>query len=1171
MVRPVMVRDQNINDDSNEMAEEQEDVLGNLMPRPARLPSVLRTETSQTQSAGSETDATAPLRPVLPRRFGYSQFSGGPSNASDPDNQGDAPPTTVALPIGLRTLPPSPNDQARQAWATRPPIRMPQRPRPGVGHDEGQLRSPVTRARTEQNRFDAAEQIGALRAENMRQQEVVDQQFATIGQMHDNQGLAERYVENLEQRLNNSQEARLLALRTQRADMERQFNDREVAIRENLAREYQTRSTAGSTTTRRNESDGNGPSTSTAGNDGVRHGTTSGQSPEARMATSHHGPATPATPAESTSVDQMLMHSPPVPGLGPPIQPNRMFRRTTITGTPPTVRFALSNQVPSSEADPDPEEDREDAQDVEGDMDDNLLLGFGPELLDHAQPGRNRRGTNSRGILSDGRRMSPTEQLDPRPTPNQYHRIIDAETALTEVSTGIASAQRMNEALVEELDLTRGQLVSEQARSSHHNSASTSVQSGGGRTQGQYLASTSVQSGGGQIPASTSVQPGGGRQNQIMQSTTGLIGPNHPCLAGGIERTVQMDRMADHVISNLREANNAMHVPRNLMENHRAVNDAINQQPHEYPPVRPSVLTQRGPTRGPRVTEPVPRYPWDPNFDPEQDITRIADIDQITATQGLAPQPDQSERVPQSSNLGGEGSVCPWTQPPNYQYLGPSSPPYYQEAQGPNGTEHGSQGYPTGRGPAAPSGSVPLTQFSRMPSYRIPADPLNPNGVQPLADINAAADQLRQNANVFQRIPQISELDRGPKVTPKCKDYTTAQDIEQWFVQFEVYLCMIRCRTEYDRVTNLHYYMANHNYAFLQTLSPQVKNNYPRFKAALLRRFRERRDESDKLRRAMEIKQSLNNDETVDTYYERYEHALAKALPKQDIATSRVWITTFETNLRPDIYAKYRDRASGTKIETLEQAKDLAVDCEQLLSSESYKRGLSMQSRQAYRSVAGPSIVQPTKVNQPSLLTDNARLLPQRPRDGRTGQFRRRAPGLPPRRPPYTGVRVATTPTTTTETSTGQQFTRPPIRPVNVPYSSLTPSFRLFTAGGVPKPMHNGATVPLNDQLWLRWVKDHKPNPDKAGVAKALEAALVRYNQANGITAPSTEQVNIIEYEDADYGEEEHTEWVNSEPNDGYYENGMEPQESDLVYDDLQVIDDEEENQDFRYPPDFEC
>ncbi len=158
----MLVRDQNINGESNDTAEDQEDVLGNLMPRPALNPSVPRTETSQVQTANSETNVTAPNRPVLPRRFGHSQFSGGPSRASDPDDRGDAPPTTIAPPTGLHIWPPLPLDQARQAWMARPPIRIPQRPRLDRGQGDGRPRLPVTRGRTEQNQFSAAEQIGTL-------------------------------------------------------------------------------------------------------------------------------------------------------------------------------------------------------------------------------------------------------------------------------------------------------------------------------------------------------------------------------------------------------------------------------------------------------------------------------------------------------------------------------------------------------------------------------------------------------------------------------------------------------------------------------------------------------------------------------------------------------------------------------------------------------------------------------------------------------------------------------------------------------------------------------------------------------------------------------------------------------------------------------------------------
>lgn len=52
-----------------------------------------------------------------------------------------------------------------------------------------------------------------------------------------------------------------------------------------------------------------------------------------------------------------------------------------------------------------------------------------------------------------------------------------------------------------------------------------------------------------------------------------------------------------------------------------------------------------------------------------------------------------------------------------------------------------------------------------------------------------------------------------------------------------------------------------------------------------------------------------------------------------------------------------------------------------------------------------------------------------------------------------------------------------------VPFSALTPFTRLFTAGGVPRPVFNDEAVMLDSNDWNKWTKLHKPVPGKEGSA----------------------------------------------------------------------------------------
>ena len=71
--------------------------------------------------------------------------------------------------------------------------------------------------------------------------------------------------------------------------------------------------------------------------------------------------------------------------------------------------------------------------------------------------------------------------------------------------------------------------------------------------------------------------------------------------------------------------------------------------------------------------------------------------------------------------------------------------------------------------------------------------------------------------------------------------------------------------------------------------------------------------------------------------------------------------------------------------------------------------------------------------------------------------------------------------------------------PVNVPYNELVPSTRVYTAGGVPKPTHNGTVVGLSDTLWVKWVKNNLPQSGKTNSGRALQLAIEKYNTLNGL------------------------------------------------------------------------
>ena len=190
----------------------------------------------------------------------------------------------------------------------------------------------------------------------------------------------------------------------------------------------------------------------------------------------------------------------------------------------------------------------------------------------------------------------------------------------------------------------------------------------------------------------------------------------------------------------------------------------------------------------------------------------------------------------------------------------------------------------------------------------------------------------------------------------------------------------------------------------------------------------------------MEIKQTA--DETVHAFYERFEEAAGLVSPDEDVNSNQYHIAYFESNLRPIIYSKYRDSTSGRNIATLEEAKLIAVECEQLLNSKHYQDGIL------------------------AMLTETSGW-----------------PEVPTINPlQYSDIETVQ------------------LDEKSVPFFSLTPSNQLFTAGGVPRPLYNDeAIIMLSNSDWNKWIKLHKPVQGKMGSVRAYTMALEKYNQFNNI------------------------------------------------------------------------
>ncbi len=453
-----------------------------------------------------------------------------------------------------------------------------------------------------------------------------------------------------------------------------------------------------------------------------------------------------------------------------------------------------------------------------------------------------------------------------------------------------------------------------------------------------------------------------------------------------------------------------------------------------------------------------------------------------------------------------------------------ADPEYSSNVPGPNAGEGrgpsapGSGSYGSGTNPTQPeSTSRPSDGRPQMPNNHI-NNPWYYYGSQPIAELASATEELRKSAIALQRMPVVADLDKPPPGARNVtlKPYHSGKNIRHWFVEFEVYLCMIRCWSDEDKILQLHYLMSPHNFTFLETLSSHTKSNYETFKAALIERYKDKQLDNDKLRQCWLIHQEKDGHESVDTYYERLETSLVDALPDEHINTNKIYITLFESNLRPDIYCKYRDMTTGIAISTMEIARSYAINCEQLLKSTEYMEGVRMHQRSVnkgstdHRAGAGQGSVPVTHARDRDEETGRymrrESILPSsfKPRV----RFRSRSPEPEPRRPRSPHIPVASaTPNAPKPYSIHPRPSggndRPPAGPynpekINVPYRELKASSRTYTFGGVPKATHNGVTVGLGDALWNRWCKDHPPQEDRARAGRNFEQAMDKYNLLNG-------------------------------------------------------------------------
>ncbi len=447
-----------------------------------------------------------------------------------------------------------------------------------------------------------------------------------------------------------------------------------------------------------------------------------------------------------------------------------------------------------------------------------------------------------------------------------------------------------------------------------------------------------------------------------------------------------------------------------------------------------------------------------------------------------------------------------------------------------NGETMGSMG--PGSGPSLPgSATRPMDDCSQMPNNH----PRKPNyyyGPEPISALAEIADELRRSVAAFQRLPVVSELDKTPAGARNmpCKPYHSSTNIRHWFAQFEVYLCIIRCFHNNDKILQLYYLMSQHNFSFLETLSSAVVwSRYETFKAALLERFKDKQLDQDKLRQVWTIHQEIDGTESVDAYYERFETALVEALPDEHVNTNKVYVTMFENNLRPDIYSKYRDMTTGVCIPSMETARSYASNCEQLLRSHEYLEGVCMHQRSVGKILAdsrpatgfgsvpvtyGPRdrddrsgrFLGRESVPLPSVLRPRVRFRPASPETGsRPVSPLPRIPvasvaPLPPR--PYpTTPRPASgnRPPSENRPASGN---RPPStytpNKINIAYNEIRASNHTFSRGGVPRPTHNGVTVVLGETMWDRWCKEHPPREDRASSRKNFETAMKKNRLLNG-------------------------------------------------------------------------
>ena len=418
-----------------------------------------------------------------------------------------------------------------------------------------------------------------------------------------------------------------------------------------------------------------------------------------------------------------------------------------------------------------------------------------------------------------------------------------------------------------------------------------------------------------------------------------------------LQRRENVNKAATVAANRLNLVNSELTLGNNLINREQNMLNAFNHVPLH---LTPSVLSNQPEFRLPPDLESVEqtlqaRLPWENGFDPTQRLVGVLQQDRNPYMDRTStPNIDQTQQYLNNPQVVNQtlpnmifNSVAQRFEPKSGPDGVPTgSAPYYARPP-PAGVPTGFASFPSYAHPppaGVPTGSIP--SYAQPPpaaaGTRLASDSPFYNGTQPISEIAAAADELRKVAVAYQKMSQVRDLDKplpgARNIT--CSKYKSTMNVDHWFESFELYLGAIGCRTMSDAITHLYFMMDEHNEGFVNTLRPETKSNYINFKEAILQRYRDHRYPGDKIRSAMEIKQTA--DETVHAFYERFEEAASLVSPDEDVNSNQYHIAYFESNLRPRIYSKYRDSTSGRNIATLEEAKLIAVECEQLLNSDSF-------------------------------------------------------------------------------------------------------------------------------------------------------------------------------------------------------------------------------------------